>query len=152
MNKVPSKVTYAIMATIELARQDRSVPLQAKVIARRQGIPSRFIEQILQQLKQAGIIQSLRGAQGGYTLAKHPNQISLADLVKSMNGSASEALFPNVGLNGHPEDHHIPNALLSKIWQQVHEAEREVLQGISIQNLAEQYQTLETQRGVMYHI
>ena len=90
MNKFPIKVTYGIMATIELARQDGSVPLQAKVIAKRQGIPSRFIEQILQHLKQAGIVRSLRGAQGGYTLAQHPSQISLADLVNSMNGSVSE--------------------------------------------------------------
>ena len=140
------------MATIELARQDRAVPLQAKVIAKRQGIPSRFIEQILQHLKQAGIIRSLRGAQGGYTLAQHPSQISLADLVNSMNGSASEPRFQDSPTNGHPESRQVPNALLSNIWQQVQEAEQEVLRVISIEKLVEQYQKLETQRGVMYHI
>lgn len=152
MNKFPIKVTYGIMATIELARQDGSVPLQAKVIAKRQGIPSRFIEQILQHLKQAGIVRSLRGAQGGYTLAQHPSQISLADLVNSMNGSASEPLLKNLAANGHPESRQIPNALLSSIWQQVQEAEQAVLRVISLQKLVEQYQKLETQAGVMYHI
>ena len=72
---------------MELARHDRSIPLQAKAIAMRQGIPSRFIEQILQALKQAGIVRSLRGPQGGYTLTQDPNQISLAELVNSMNGT-----------------------------------------------------------------
>ncbi|KPK26155.1 MAG: hypothetical protein AMK69_12625 [Nitrospira bacterium SG8_3] len=152
MNKFPIKVTYGIMATIELARQDGSVPLQAKVIAKRQGIPSRFIEQILQHLKQAGIVRSLRGAQGGYTLAQHPSQISLADLVNSMNGSVSEPPLKNLPANGHSESGQVPNALLSSIWQQVQEAEQAVLRVISIQKLAEQYQKLETQRGVMYHI
>jgi len=152
MTKFPIKITYGIMATIELARQDRSIPLQAKVIAKRQGIPSRFIEQILQHLKQAGIVHSLRGSQGGYTLAQHPSQISLADLVNSMNGSTMEPLSQNGSANGHSESRLVPNALLSDIWQQVQEAEQAVLRDISIQKLAEQYQTLETQRGVMYHI
>ena len=152
MNKFPIKVTYGIMATIELARQDRAIPLQAKVIAKRQGIPSRFIEQILQHLKQAGIVRSLRGAQGGYTLAQHPSQISLADLVNSMNGSVSEPPLKNLPANGHPESRQVPNALLSSIWQQVQEAEQAVLRVISIQKLLEQYQKLETQHGVMYHI
>ncbi len=151
MNKFPIKVTYGIMATIELARQDSSIPLQAKIIAKRQGIPSRFIEQILQHLKQAGIVRSLRGPQGGYTLAQHPSQISLADLVNSMNGWATEPLLQN-GHNGHSESRQVPNALLSSIWQQVQEAEQAVLRVISVQKLVEQYQTLETQRSVMYHI
>ncbi|MDH3504957.1 MAG: Rrf2 family transcriptional regulator [Nitrospirota bacterium] len=152
MNKFPIKVTYGIMATIELAKQDRSIPLQAKIIAKRQGIPSRFIEQILQHLKQAGIVRSLRGAQGGYTLAQHPSQISLADLVNSMNGSTTEPLLQNGHANGHGESRQVPNALLSGIWQQVQEAEQAVLRVISVQKLVEQYQTLETQSGVMYHI
>ena len=152
MNKFPIKVTYGIMATIELARQDGSVPLQAKVIAKRQGIPSRFIEQILQHLKQAGIVRSLRGAQGGYTLAQHPSQISLADLVNSMNGSVSEPPLNHWPGNGQPENQQVPSALLSSIWQQVQEAEQSVLRVISIEKLVEQYQKLETQRGVMYHI
>lgn len=152
MNKFPIKVTYGIMATIELAKQDRSVPLQAKVIAKRQGIPSRFIEQILQRLKQAGIVRSLRGAQGGYTLAQHPSQISLADLVNSMNGSVSEPLPQNWPANGYPESRQVHNALLSSIWQQVQEAEQAVLRVISIQTLVKQYQKLETQGSMMYHI
>ena len=152
MNKFPIKVTYGIMAAIELAKQDRSIPLQAKIIAQRQGIPSRFIEQILQHLKQAGIIRSLRGAQGGYTLAQHPSQISLADLVNSMNGWATEPLHQHGPTNGHSESRQVPNVLLSNIWQQVQEAEQAVLRGISLQKLVEQYETLETQRCLMYHI
>ncbi len=151
MNRLPIKVTYGIMATIELARHDRSTPLQAKAIAARQGIPSRFIEQILQGLKQAGLIRSLRGAQGGYTLAQDPNQITLAELVNSMNGSEVPPLAAN-GSTGQIATRGASNAILSGIWAQVQEAEQAVLRVISLQSLVEQHEKLESQRSLMYHI
>ena len=139
------------MATIELARHDRSTPLQAKAIAARQGIPSRFIEQILQGLKQAGLVRSLRGAQGGYTLAQDPNQITLAELVNSMNGKDASSSTAN-GSPGHTENRGASNTILSNIWAQVQEAEQAVLRVISLQSLVEQHQKLESQRSLMYHI
>lgn len=151
MNRFPIKVTYGIMATIELACHDRSVPLQAKTIASRQGIPYRFIEHILQVLKQAGIVRSLRGAQGGYTLAQDPDQISLAELVNSMNGAEATSSTVN-GSAGSPETRQVTNTILSTIWAQVQEAEQSVLRVISLQSLVEQHQKLESQRSVMYHI
>ena len=110
------------MASIELARHDRSIPLQAKAIAKQQGIPARFIEQILQGLKQAGIVRSLRGAQGGYTLAQDPGQISLAELVNSMNGN--EALPSTATSSTGPIGNQgASSPILSTIWAQVQEAE-----------------------------
>ena len=139
------------MATIELARHDRSLPLQAKAIAKQQGIPSRFIEQILQGLKQAGIVRSLRGAQGGYTLAQDPSQISLAELVNSMNGNEA---IPSTATSstGPIENRGASSTILSTIWAQVQEAEQAVLRVISLQSLVEQHQKLESQRSLMYHI
>jgi len=151
MHRLPAKVTYGIMATIELACHDRSTPLQAKTIATRQGIPSRFIEQILQGLKQAGIVRSLRGAQGGYTLAQDPNKITLAELVNSMNGTEARDFTANE-INGKTENQGASHTILSSIWDQVQEAEQAVLRVISLQSLAEQHQKLESQRSLMYHI
>ena len=151
MNRFPIKVTYGIMASIELARHDRSIPLQAKSIAKQQGIPSRFIEQILQGLKQAGIVRSLRGAQGGYTLAQDPSQISLAELVHSMNGN--EAMPSTANSSAGPLGKQgASSTILSTIWAQVQEAEQAVLRVISLQSLVEQHQKLESQRSLMYHI
>jgi Rrf2 family protein len=151
MNRFPIKVTYGIMATIELARHDRSMPLQAKAIAMRQGIPSRFIEQILQALKQAGIVRSLRGPQGGYTLTQDPSQISLAELVNSMNGAEATPSSTN-GSTDQTENRRASNTVLSRIWAQVQEAEQSVLRVISLQSLVEQHQKLESQHSLMYHI
>jgi len=139
------------MASIELARHDRSIPLQAKAIAKQQGIPARFIEQILQGLKQAGIVRSLRGAQGGYTLAQDPGQISLAELVNSMNGNQAITSMANSS-TGPIENQGASSPILATIWAQVQEAEQAVLRVISLQSLVEQQEKLESQRSLMYHI
>ena len=97
MMKFPLKVTYGIVALLELALNRESTPLQAKLIAQRQEIPARFIEQILQSLKQSGIVSSLRGAQGGYSLSHDPADISLADIVQAMNGTSVSPVASNNG-------------------------------------------------------
>ena len=140
------------MAALELARHQDAQPVQAKVIAQRQGIPGRFIEQIMQRLKQEGIVHSSRGAQGGYTLTKPASQISLAHLVNSMNGSQSPIGSDYLGNSGGGTPKHLSTALLTGIWEKVEEAEQAVLTNISIQSLLEQYEKLETQRALMYHI
>lgn len=155
MTRFSLKIVYGIMATIELARHENSQPIQAKIIAQRQGIPSRFIEQIMQGLKHNGIVRSARGAQGGYTLALPASHISLAQVVKSMNGSQPDEALPSESIHndgGTSDPRHLSTVLLSEIWKKVEEAELAVLNKISVQSLLEQYEKLETQGSLMYHI
>lgn len=155
MTRFSLKIVYGIMATIELARHENSQPIQAKIIAQRQGIPSRFIEQIMQGLKHNGIVRSARGAQGGYTLALPASHISLAHVVKSMNGSQPDEALPSESIHhdgGTSDPRHLSTVLLSEIWKKVEEAELAVLNKISVQSLLEQYEKLETQGSLMYHI
>src|SRR5262252_8056887 len=80
--KVSAKAEYACVAMVELAanRLD-SQPVRVKAIADAHGIPLRFLVQILLQLKGAGLVASIRGAAGGYQLARRPTEISLADII-----------------------------------------------------------------------
>src|SRR6059058_3076335 len=84
--KVSLKATYGIMAALDLALHNGTSPVRAKSIARRQAIPPRFLEQVLHAMKQAGLVDSLRGAQGGYMLSRLPGEISLADIVEALDG------------------------------------------------------------------
>ena len=153
MTKFPIKITYGVVALLELALNRESAPLQAKLIAQRQEIPARFIEQILQALKLAGIVSSLRGAQGGYSLIKDPADISLADIVQAIHGpSASAVAFTNGSSNGHEHPRKVQEALLSDIWQKIQAAELAILGSVSLQSLVHHYQKLEHQRSLMYHI
>ena len=151
MIKVPVKVTYGVMAAVELAMHYGSLPVQAKVIAQRQGIPARFIEQILQALKQAGIVDSLRGAQGGYSLRKAPEQMSLGEVVDALNGQR-DSMVHHMGTNGHGDRPIHQEKLLTTIWDRIREAEREILSSITLQSLVERYSQLEQERAPMYHI
>ena len=153
MTRFPLKITYGIVALLELALNRERTPLQAKLIAQRQEIPARFVEQILQSLKQAGIVSSLRGAQGGYSLSQDPSEISLADIVQAMNGLAtSQGGSTNGSPNGHKNSRKIQETLLSDIWLKIQSAELAILSSVSLQALVEQYRRLEHQKGLMYHI
>jgi Rrf2 family protein len=83
--KVSAKAEYACIAMLELAANSKEPqPLRVKAIALAHGIPQRFLVQILLQLKSAGLVYSLRGALGGYQLARSPEQITLADVIGAM--------------------------------------------------------------------
>src|ERR671923_1595541 len=84
--RVSAKAEYACVAMLELAANYRQPqPVRIKAIADAQGIPPRFLVQILLQLKTAGLVASVRGAAGGYQLAKPPERITLADIINAID-------------------------------------------------------------------
>lgn len=84
--KLSNKGRYAVRALFDIAYFNEGRATQAKDIAERQGIPPRFLEQIFQDLKRAGIVASKRGPQGGYALAGDARQIRLGDVVRALEG------------------------------------------------------------------
>ena len=90
--RVSAKVDYAVRASIELAAaQERAAdaraarPVKAEALARAQDIPLKFLENILQGLRQAGIVESRRGPEGGHMLARPANEISIADVIRAID-------------------------------------------------------------------
>jgi len=148
--KVSLRATYGIMAAVDLAMHLGTAPVQAKSIARRQAIPARFLEQVLHSMKKAGLVSSLRGAQGGYVLSKKPSEVSIAEILEALDGP----LLPPLGGAGRAQVRRLgkPELLLGKVWEQVYQAERQVLEAISVEKLAGQQRVLEQERSVMYHI
>ncbi len=84
--KLSNKGRYAVRALFDIAFYNEGRPTQVKDIASRQGIPPRFLEQIFQDLKRAGIVGSKRGPQGGYLLAREPGDIPLGDVIRAIEG------------------------------------------------------------------
>ena len=149
--KVSLKATYGILAALDLALQNGSAPVQAKSIARRQAIPVRFLEQVLHAMKNAGIVDSLRGAHGGYLLTKRPGEISLAEIVEALDGPLSPSRPRRGGLQSIRERTN-PGFLLAQVWERVRQAELGVLGSVTLTELAERHQQLEQERTLMYHI
>lgn len=151
--KVSLKTTYGIMAALELALRKGLSPVQAKTIARRQSIPARFLEQILNALKQAGFVESFRGSQGGYFLTKHPEEISLAQLMEALDGSFMTGIHHHTHhKNGLAPQPNPTEMLLDSIWEQVRAAELTILRSLTLKDLVDRHQKLDQERALMYHI
>src|SRR6185312_15284737 len=89
---VSAKTEYACIAVLELAARHASgEPVRIRDIAEAHGIPSRFLVQILLQLKSAGLVHSIRGAAGGYQLAREPEEITLLDVMTVVDAQLSQA-------------------------------------------------------------
>ena len=83
--RVTAKAEYAVRAVIELAGGDGR-PVKRDTIVAAQGIPAKFLENILSELRQAGLVESQRGSEGGYWLAVPPGKISIADVMRAVEG------------------------------------------------------------------
>lgn len=128
---ISAKTEYACIAVLELALQRGSAqPVQVRTIADKHGIPARFLVQILLQLKGAGLVASTRGIAGGYRLAKDPQEITLADIRRTVEGRWLE-LVSNSGV-----DSRVSRVLLAA-WRRVAAEERELLEATTFADLAE---------------
>lgn len=148
--KVSHRATYGILAAVDLAMNGKEVPIQARAIARRQSIPVRFLEQVLHAMKKAGLVDSTRGAQGGYLLLRAPSELSVADLLEALDGP----VFHDTSQNGTGQSRRDTREqlLLGSVWEKVHQAERGVLSAITIDQLVERQRVLDQQQNPMYHI
>ena len=94
MLRLSRKTVYALEAVLDIAYNARAEPVQAREITRRQGIPQRYLEQVMQELVRAGILKGVRGPRGGYHLARERRKVSVGDIVRIVanieNGQASE--------------------------------------------------------------
>jgi Rrf2 family protein len=140
--KVYAKTEYACIAVLELARShDRHEPVRIRDIANRHGIPSRFLVQILLQLKGAGLVQSTRGAAGGYQLARPPDQITLYEVMSVIEGQEP--------INSSTTTNSPVSRVLLKTWREIDEQEREMLRSITLADLADR---LKDETEQMYYI
>lgn len=126
--QIPAKAHYAAIAMLALAsRYTSGELLSARTIAQEHGVPSQFLVQILQLLRSAGLIASLRGSSGGFRLRRGPEQITLAEVVDAV--CASQASVPT------ERDASDLNRIMSGVWSDLVAHQRTVMEEISLQDL-----------------
>ncbi len=129
---VTAKADYAVRAVIELAGSAQERPRKVEEIARAQGIPVSFLENILTQLRSAGVVRSQRGPEGGYRLARPAEEINLAHVIRAVEG-------PLVGIRGQrPEEVEYEGsaAALREVWVAVRANLRNVLENVTVADVA----------------
>ncbi len=126
---IPAKAHYACVAMVELARHERAdKPLTLREITERHEIPSPFLVQILQQLKAAGLVSSVRGSQGGYRLTRDPRDVTIADVLTAVCCEPSD--WP---IDGGADQ--CIESQVRRIWKEAAQAHREVLGGKRLSDL-----------------
>ena len=131
--KLSTRTRYAVRAMIELAQNEGSRPLQLKIIAKRQDISIKYLEQLMAVLRSAGLIRSVRGSRGGYTLSRPANQVRLSDILSCLEGPVTTGECVEDG------DRCVRAAECAarQVWMRVQQAIDEVLQSITLQDVVE---------------
>jgi Rrf2 family protein len=132
--RLSARVDYALRAVVELAAATDGPrrPVTADALAQAQEIPPKFLESILLQLRRGGIVNAQRGPEGGYWLARPANEISLADVIRVIDG-------PLANVRGHrPEalGYHGAARSLQEVWIALRASEREILDMVSVGDVA----------------
>ncbi len=91
------QIQYAICGMFDIAYNGSADPVPAQAIGERQGIPARYLEQILAKLRKAELVRSKRGPGGGYSLARPAAEISVADVIEAVGGPLAHAWSPDAG-------------------------------------------------------
>jgi Rrf2 family protein len=134
--RITAKVDYAVRAGSELAAhaaaQGAKVPMKGDAIATAQSIPVRFLESILSELRRSGIVGSQRGSEGGYWLARSADEVSVADVIRAVEG-------PLADVHGAPPEEAVYEGAaveLQQVWIATRVALREVLEATTLADIA----------------
>ena len=133
--RVSAKADYAVRAAAELAAASGKRPLKRDEISAAQRIPSKFLETIMLELKHAGIVKSTRGAGGGYSLARPAADISVADVIRAVDGPMATVRGERVEV----VEYEGAARALRDVWVAVRASLRRVLETTSLQDLVEDH-------------
>jgi Rrf2 family protein len=130
--RISAKADYAVRAAIELAVAGTDRPTKGDNIARAQNIPLKFLENILADMRHAGLVTSRRGAEGGYWLARPAEEITVADIIRAVEGPLASVR------GGRPEDVDYSGSAepLQRVWIAVRASLRSVVERVTLADLA----------------
>jgi len=127
--KLTTRGHYSVKALLDLSQKPGYGPTSVKTIAQRQEIPAPYLEKLLIEMRRAGLVESVRGSQGGYKLARSPNKISLGQILEA------------VGESKQPLPRHATDAKIAEdwvtftVWRQLHQKLKEALYSITLEDL-----------------
>ena len=139
--KISTKGRYAIRLMLELAMHENDGYISIKSVATNQGISEKYLEQIIKMISKNGLVESTRGAQGGYKLTRKPCDYTVGEILRVTEGS----LAP-VSCLADESNHceHCEDCVTIEIWQNVLDAINEVVDGITLEYLVEKQKTKKT--------
>lgn len=146
--KLSTKGRYGLKAMLELALHYGEGPIPLKMIAENQGISEHYLEQLIALLKKNGLVNSVRGAQGGYLIGDQPSNIVIGDIIRSLEG--------DISLVSCIEDNSIclnsDKCVTKMVWQKVNDSINTVIDNITLQDMIEEHAKINANDEYMYYI
>ena len=130
---ISAQTDYAMRALLTMAAAATDRPIKAEALATSQGLPVNFLENILADLRRAGLVTSHRGTDGGYRLARPANKIAVADVMRALDGPLAEVR----GLRPEALDYDGPAAHLQEVWVAVRANLRAVLEQVTLAHVVD---------------
>jgi len=139
---ISTKGRYGLRAMVDIAVHSLGDYIPLKVIAERQAISENYLEQVFSVLRKAKLVKSARGSQGGYTLSKAASKITVGEVLRILEGDLS--------INGDDDgalglDKTIKVCINTLVWQRVNEQINKVMDSVTLQDLVQKYNTLNTE-------
>ena len=133
--KLTTKGRYGLRAAIDLAMYAKTEPVSLSDVAERQNISISYLEQLIAKLKKAGIVQSTRGAQGGYSLAKAPEEISVGEILRALEGNLSPVDCSAVAGAGESECASSDFCVTQYVWKRISDSINDTVNAIFLSEL-----------------
>ena len=136
------KLSYAIETVFHIAYTAGGIPVRSRDLAKWQGLPHRYLEQVMQKLVNAGILRGIRGPNGGYILARERRRITLGEIARIVCDSVGEA-----SESQNIKRSRLNDEILKPVWNELESTIMERLDGITVQMLCSKAQALEIEKS-----
>lgn len=143
--KISTKGRYGLRAIVDLVVNSKGDHVPLINIAERQNLSKNYLEQVFATLRKAGIVKSVKGAQGGYALAKNPSAITVCDILKALEGELSV-----ISYSGEIEMKGIEKSIKKNLWDTIDEAIYKIINEMTLEDLVNDY--YKDHNSLMYYI
>lgn len=148
--RVSTKGRYGLRALVDLALNSEGEHISLNNIAERQEISVNYLEQVFSVLRKAGIVKSVKGAQGGYILAKTPAELKVGYILRTLEGDLSVA--EDISNESTQDISDIQYCIKVFLWDKLDKRINDIVDGITLEDLVNEYRKLTNQSGLMYNI
>ena len=147
--KISTKGRYGLRAMVDLAVYSAGDHISLKSIAERQNISEGYLEQVFSTLRKAGLINSIKGSQGGYALADMPVNISVGAVLRALEGNLS--VIDEKSMEEKTNDK-IEDCIRKKVWSIINASIDDVVDNITLEDLMDEYKKMVSKEASMYYI
>jgi len=148
--RLSTKGRYGLRAMVDLAANSMGDHVSLYSIAGRQNISENYLEQVFSALRNAGLVKSIKGAQGGYILSDEPSDIKVGTILRALEGNLS-LVDEDGGDDGSP-DNAVQNCIKINVWDKINECVNRIVDSMTLQDLVNEYRKMSGENTVMYYI